>query len=202
MRSKQLSALLCVAIQATGFAQTLTLAQRVAQANENIELVIYSDGPRVALPRMLASTDIVVRGVIGEGVSQFTPDGQSITTTYTIANPTVLFSAKPTQVTRPGVVPRALTITLPGGTMPVGRLSATVRYANIIELKPGMNIIALLQDRGEKYIPAAGAGIFEMRQGRVAALASRPGAHEKFIGMAADDFANQIVAMRKDAIKK
>jgi hypothetical protein len=75
--------------------QEPTLAQRVEQADGNVEVVVIADGPPVALSRMLASTDIVVRGVIGEGVAQFTPDGQSITTTYTITNPTVLFSAMP-----------------------------------------------------------------------------------------------------------
>ncbi len=88
MRSKTLATLICTTFHATGFAQNLTLTQQVQQANESIEMVVHADGPRVTLPRMLANTDVVVRGVVGEGVSQFTPDGRSITTTYTLTGPT------------------------------------------------------------------------------------------------------------------
>jgi hypothetical protein len=189
-----------VTIQLSSFAPTLV--QRVEQLNENIEMVVRSDGPPVTLPQMLASTGIVVRGVIGEGVPQLTADGQSITTTYTITNPTVLFSATPTPVTAPGVTPRAVTITLPGGTLPVGRFSATIHYKNSPKVTGGMNVIALLQNREGKYVPAGGAGVFEVRQGRIAALSTRRGAHQQFSGMVADDFVSQIVTMRKNVQKK
>ncbi len=105
-------------------------------------------------------------------------------------------------MTRPGIAPRPLTITMPGGTVPVGRLFATIRYSDITEMKRGMDVIALLHDRAEKYVPASGAAVFEVRQGRIVALSDRLGEHEKFIGMAADDFANQIVTMRKNVSKK
>jgi len=179
-----------------------TLAQRVEQANESIELVIIADGPAVTLSQMIASTDLVVRGVVGEGVAQFTPDGQSITTTSIITNPTILFSAMPPVMTAPGVVPRPLTITLPGGTVRVGQFFATVHYVEVTELKRGMSVIALLQDRGGKYIPAAGAGVFEVNQGRVANLFARRGGHHEFSGMTADEFVSQIVTMRKNVPKK
>lgn len=92
IQSKQFAALLGVSIiQVSSFAQQLTLVQRVEQLNENVEMVAISDGPNVTLPQMLASTAMVVRGIIDEGVPQLTADGQSITTTYTITNPTVLF---------------------------------------------------------------------------------------------------------------
>jgi hypothetical protein len=182
--------------------QQLTLAQRVEQANASIELVVIADGTAVTLSQMIASTDLVVRGVVGEGVAQFTPDGQSITTTYIITNPTILFSAMPSAVTAPGVVPRPLTITMPGGTVPVGQFFATVRYAEVTELKRGMGVIALLQDRGGKYTPAAGAGVFEVNQGRVANLFARRGEHHEFSGMTADEFVSQIVRMRKNVPKK
>jgi hypothetical protein len=202
MGSKQFAALIGVTIQLSSFAQELTLVQRVEQLNDNIEMVFIADGPRVTLPQMLASTRIVVRGVIGEGVSHLTPDGQSITTTYTITNPTVLFSATPPQVTAPGVMPRAVTITLPGGTLQVGRFSATVRYTDGPKLTRGMNVIALLQNRKGTDIPAGGAGVFEVRQGRIAALSTRTGAHQQFSGMVVDDFVSQIVTMRKNVQKK
>jgi hypothetical protein len=189
-------------IQLSSFAQELTLVQRVEQLNENIEMVAISDGPDVTLSQMLASTGMVVRGTIGEGVPQLTPNGQSITTTYTITNPTVLFSATPLQVMAPGVTPRAVTMTLPGGTLPVGRFSATVHYADSPKVTRGMNVIALLQNRDGKYIPAAGAGVFEVRQGRIAALCTRAGAHRQFSEMVADDFVSQIVTMRKNVQKK
>lgn len=190
-----------VTIQLSSFAQELTLVQRVEQLNESIEMVAISDGPDVTLPQMLASTGMVVRGIIGEGIPQLTPDGQSITTTYTITNPTVLFSATP-QVTAPGFTPRAVTITLPGGTLPVGRFSATIHYKNGPKLTRGMNVIALLQNREGKDVPAGGAGVFEVRQGRIAALSTRTGAHQQFSGMVADDFVSQIVTMRKNVQKK
>lgn len=186
----------------SSFAPQLTLVRRVEQLNENIKIVAISDGPDITLSQMLASTAMVVRGIIGEGVPQLTPDGQSITTTYTITNPTVLFSSTPPQVTAPGVTPRAVTITPPGGTLPVGRLSATIHYENSPKLTRGMNVIALLQNREGKFIPAAGAGVFEVRQGRITALCTRAGAHRKFSGMVADDFVSQIVAMRKNVPKK
>jgi hypothetical protein len=181
--------------------QQLTLAQRVEQANASIELVVIADGTAVTLSQMIASTDLVVRGVVGEGVAQFTPDGQSITTTYIITNPTILFSAMPSVVTAPGVVPRPLTITMPGGTVPVGQFFATVHYVEVTELKRGMGVIALLQDRGGKYIPAAGAGVFEVNQGRVASLFARRGEHHEFSGMTVEQFVSQIVEMRKNRVK-
>lgn len=202
MGSKLFAALIGVTIQLSSFAQELTLVQRVQQLNDNIEMVFIADGPRVTLPQMLASTGIVVRGVIGEGVPKLTPDGQSITTTYTITNPTVLFSATPPQVMAPGVMPRAVTITLPGGTLPVGRFSAIVHYADSPKVTRGMNVIALLQNREGTYIPAGGAGVFEVRQGRIVALSTRIGAHQQFSGMVEDDFVSQILTMRKNVQKK
>jgi hypothetical protein len=182
--------------------QQPTLAQRVEQANGSIELVVIADGTAVTLSQMIASTDLIVRGVVGEGVAQFTPDGQSITTTYIITNPTILFSAMPPVVTAPGVVPRPLTITMPGGTVAVGQFFATVHYAEVTEVKRGMGVIALLQDRGGKYTPAAGAGVFEVNQGRVATLFARRGGHHEFSGMTADEFVSQIVTMRKNLPKR
>lgn len=182
--------------------QQPTLAQRVQQANESIELVVIADGSAATLSRMIASADLVVRGFIGDGVAQFTPDGHSITTTYIITNPTILFSAMPPVVTAPGVVPRLLTITMPGGTVPVGQFFATVHYAEVTEVKRGMGVIALLQDRGGKYTPAAGAGVFEVNQGRVANLFVRRGEHHEFSGMTADEFVSQIVKVRKNVPKK
>jgi hypothetical protein len=99
-------------------------------------------------------------------------------------------------------VPRALTITFPGGTVPVGRFSATVHYIDVTEVKRGMRVIALLQDRGAEYTPASGAGVFELRHGRIAPLSARQGAHQEFSGMTEDDFVSQIVRMRKNVPKK
>jgi hypothetical protein len=181
--------------------QQPTLAQRVQQANESIELVVIADGSAATLSQMIASTDLVVSGFIGHGIAQFTPDGQSITTTYSITNQTVLFSAMPPVATAPGVVPRPLTITMPGGTVPVGQFFATVHYVEVTELKRGMGVIALLQDRGGKYTPAAGAGVFEVNQGRVANLFARRGEHHEFSGMTIEQFVSQIVEMRKNRIK-
>ena len=193
------AAALVVAIPLSGFAQQSTLVQRVEQLNENLEMLVISDGPDVALSPMLANTAMIVRGIIGEGVPQLTPDGQNITTTYTITNAAVLFSATPPQVIPPGVIPRAITLTLPGGTLAVGHLSATITYRESPKLTRGMQVIALLQTRDGKYVPAAGAGVFEVRQGRIAALCTRPGDHRQFSGMVADDFVNKIVMMRKRA---
>jgi hypothetical protein len=202
MRSTQLAVLLVMTIHATRFAQDPALAQRVAEANGNIELDVMAGSPRITLSQMLASTEIIVRGVIGEGVAQFTADGHGITTTYAITNPTVLFSAMPSQVTVPGIVPRALTITLPGGTVPVGRFSATMHFHGVTELKQGTRVIALLQEYRGQYIPAWGAGVFELRQGRVVVLSSEQDANHEFSGLAADEFVSRIVTMRKNAPKK
>lgn len=102
------------------------------------------------------------------------------------------------QVIAAGVTPRAVTITLPGGTLPVGRFSATIHYKNSPKVTRGMNVIALLQNREGKYIPAAGAGVFEVSQGRIVALCTRAGAHQQFSRMVADNFVSQIVTKLKN----
>jgi hypothetical protein len=59
---------------------------------------------------------------------------------------------------------------------------ATVHYAEVTGVKRGMGVSALLQDRGGKYTPAAGAGVFEVNQGRVANLFARRCGHHEFSG--------------------
>jgi len=157
-------------------------------------------GPLVILrsPDIRANTDVVVRGIIGGGGAQLSADEHNITTTYDITNPKVAFPATPPQLGRPGVTPRALTVTLLGGTVPIGRFTATVHYHETPTVTRGMDVIALLWDRNGTYTPAGGAGVFEVREGRIAPLSGERGEQQKFRGMAADDFVSQIVTLRKN----
>ena len=69
------------AIEATGSAQGPTLRQRVETSNGNVHLEVTADSQALTLPDILANTDVVVRGIIGDGVAQLSADEHNITTT-------------------------------------------------------------------------------------------------------------------------
>lgn len=192
-----LSVMLSMCVCTEIVAQGPTLRERVARAGGDIEVTITGDGTVPTLSEVLVGTDIVVRASLGKSSASLSRDERNITTTYELSNQRILFSALPAQATRPGMIPRALTLTLPGGTVSIGAFTATVTYDDVPKLRPGMEVVALLRDVQGTFELAQRNGVFEIRDGRVVPLTRQASDGKKYEGVAADTFATQIVAMRK-----
>jgi hypothetical protein len=118
-------------IGTTAIAQNPTLRDRVASAHGSVQLHVNVDGPIVTTQQMLAETDVVVRGLVGPGVARLAKDERTIMTTYELVNPQVSFSKTTVPANQPGIVPRAISLTQPGGTVAIGEFTATVEYDDV-----------------------------------------------------------------------
>jgi hypothetical protein len=188
----------CVVVGTAAIAQNPTLRDRVASAHGNVYLHINVDGPIVTMQQMLAETDVVVRGLVGPEVARLSANERAIMTTYELVNPQVSFSKTAVQANRPGIVPRAISLTQPGGTVAIGEFTATVEYDSVPRPRSGMELIALLTDRQGQYFAAAGIGLFEVREVRIVPIGE--GAEiQRFRGMSRDAFLEEVVRLRKGA---
>jgi hypothetical protein len=178
-------------------AQSPTLRERVESQGGNIELHINVDGEVASVSQMLAETNVVVHGIIGQGVARLSSDERSITTTYELIQPRIAFSSSAVPVDRPGVTPQTIALTEPGGTVAIGRFSATITYDDSPRLIPGMEIVGFLTNRGGRYFAARRAGVFAVTQGHVQMLARHSGEQQRFAGMRVEDFIAEMVAQRK-----
>jgi hypothetical protein len=192
------AAIFCLVVGTAAIAQDPTLRERVASAHENVQLHVSVDGPIVTTQQMLAETDVVVRGLLGPGVAHLSADERAIMTTYELVNPQVSFSKTTAQANRPGVVPRAISLTQPGGTVAIGEFTATVEYDDVPNLRSGMELIALLTDRQGQYFAARGIGLFEVHEARIVPIAKARELRQ-FRGMAKDAFLEEVVRLRKGA---
>jgi hypothetical protein len=82
-------------IGAAPSAQRPTLKEMVNQAQPDVRALLVCSSPApLTFPQLLATTDHIVRAVVGRGVVRLSDDGHHILTTFEIRNQNVVFSGR------------------------------------------------------------------------------------------------------------
>jgi len=129
-------------------------------------------GPPPTVNDVLADTDVIVRGVLGEPKTYLSEDQAVILTDYPIIKPSILYQSTATRTLTPGLP--AITITLLGGTYTRNGLSFTTKHEALPLPDPGIEGLFLLTRVGDQYrIAGRYFGAFKTTNGRVANLAMK-----------------------------
>jgi hypothetical protein len=195
LRRTAVTALCLVLAGAVSTAQRQTLAQMVAEANNDINISVSVTSPAMSpFAEDLARTDYVVRATIGPGTSRLTDDGYSIDTTFELRNPRVLFARAVAQSSTAGPVPPPLVLSQEGGTVPIGGFKArvSVGHPNAAE---GMDLILFLRKFQGRYWAGHLGGMYEVRDGRVFPMDKGLGNLRPFEGMTVSAFQDHILSV-------
>jgi hypothetical protein len=178
-----------------------TLREQVQILQDSLSTEISSDSGPVKMDQIIARTDVLVRVTLGPSRSMLSADERDIYTTFEVVNPKILAGSISKTAPRPGEVVVPLTISVPGGTVPIGRFTATVRHNEMPALSPGMDLLVLLHREGDKYWPASDAAIFSVVDSKIVPLKRHAGEHQRFAGRDVESVSNELVGLKKNTSK-
>ena len=130
---------------------------------------------------LLADTDLIVRGVVGQPERAYLSDDQTeVYTDYDIHNPEFLYDSGLQRDAKPGVTPSAR-VTVLGGTVTVDGLSYTSIHDSLPALEPGTDCVLLLKRVGAGYLIARRySGAFRISAGHLLPLSSSVGLPSRY----------------------
>jgi hypothetical protein len=192
MRYLTVSAALSLSV-VTASAQGPTLKERVAQAQADIALTVTADAPPMPFAQVLDRTDVVLRGIVGNGVSSLSDDDADVSTTYTILSQQVLFSSSVMTSARPGSTVVPISFTNPGGTVQIEGFKATVTHTDAAKVRSGIEVILLLHNDHGTYRASGGTGAFQIKNSTIVPLVDEHGEHQSFAGAEANAFIADIL---------
>ena len=134
-------------------AQGSTIPEALAREGSSLERSVSAPSGNVPIERVLARTNIIVRGVVTQTRSYLSPDEQEVYTDYEIRNPSVLYRTDSIAVEKPGTVP-SITVTLLGGTVELQGLQFKSIHHALPALATGKEHILLLEQSGGRYFIA------------------------------------------------
>jgi len=159
----------------TVHAQQETIPERLSRLGRSI-----SSGPSIpsglgpTLDHILADTDTIVMGVVGEPRSYLSDDQMAVYTDYQLRNPAFLYQAALTGSTKPELP--TVTVTILGGTITMNGLSYTRKDEALPSLEPGTEGLFLLKRVGNRYhIAGTYYGAFRIAEGRLTPLTKAQG---------------------------
>jgi hypothetical protein len=145
---------------------------------------------------LVAHVDQIVRGIVGPAKPSYLSDNQQeVYTDYAIIDPVILYQAKVTTSTRPGVMPTA-TATIFGGTITIHGLSFTSTHDGLRALKPGVECLFLLERIGvHHFIVGKYFGVFRIRNGVLTELTDGRGIVPAYKDAPVNRVVEQILAL-------
>lgn len=130
-------------------------------------------GQAPTMESVLADTDVVVTGTVGEPRSYLSEDQRDVYTDYPVADAVFRYQSKLSPVATPGIPP-AVIVTQLGGTIMINGVSFTQKETALPPLQPGISALFLLRRNGGKHFIAGGYfGAFAIVDGRLRPLVSR-----------------------------
>ena len=103
---------------------------------------------------LLANTDLIVRGVVGQPERAYLSDDHiEVYTDYAIQNPMFLYDSSLQRDATPGAMPSAR-VTVFGGTVTIDGLSYTSVHESLRVLESGSECVFLLKRVGTRYLIA------------------------------------------------
>jgi hypothetical protein len=152
-----------------------------------------------SIEAVLARSDTVIRGTIGEGRTYLNEDETEVLTDYPIRQATVLFDAVSPQPSSTGAT---ITVTIKGGKVTIDGLSFTFWDPTLPALPVGRECLLLLKREGATYRLASGAyGAFAIINDRLLPITAKEGFAKEYKGSAtstaASEFIRRLRAMPK-----
>jgi hypothetical protein len=171
-----LSILALLAAAGVGAAYQGTVPERLAAAGRSlVGGTTVPSGPTPSLAQILANTDLLVRGFVGNGRSYLSHDQMEVLTEFVIQKPVILFERAPKVYLKPGPAD-VLTVVQRGGNVEIGHLT----YAEVHEALPALEsnseyLFMLKNVGGRYYIAGSFYGAFALKGGRVVPLVRKAG---------------------------
>jgi hypothetical protein len=180
-----LAVMALLGVSTRAYAQGETVLEAIARgASGRIRTAPSGKPPEVAT--VLRSTDLVVRGTLGEPQSYLSPDQRDVYTDYPLERPVVLFQKRQTASDKPGITP-AITVTQLGGTISLNGVKFTQTEDGLPPLKPGSEGLFLLTRINDRYwIAGTFFGAFGIVDGKLKTLTSMQSFAKEFDGAPAD----------------
>ena len=181
-----------------------TIPEALARHGSSLERSV-SGGCGAPHPRfrelLLATTDLVVRGVVRETRSYLSPNQQDVYTDYEISRPRVLYRSGSTSGGKPGM--DFITVTLLGGTIEVNGLTFKSIHHALPSLHSGEEHILLLRQSDSRFFIAGNYfGAFRVVHGRVEPSGEKAWFAQKYRGMPAAGAARALAAAAARAHRK
>jgi hypothetical protein len=151
-------------------------------------------GPDMA--RVLALTDTLVRGIVGEhGASYLSDDQRDVLTDYPILSLVVLYQEALALSDRPGLVGK-ITVAVRGGSAMINGVPFTAVYRGQPQLTPGTEYLLLLRKDKAKYrVVGDYYGVFGTVDGRFGPLFKPSTFAQEYVGLGIDAAAERMVPL-------
>lgn len=172
-----------------------TIPELLLRAGKSLSgLTTIPSGIPPTVSEILADTDMIVTGVIGEPRSYLSKDQKEVYTEYPIRKPVVLFQ------TESYAAAPAATVTLLGGAVTVNGLTFTSDVPALPRLPPGTECVLLLKRSGDEYrIAGEFYGAFRVVNGRIRPLTGKQGFAPEYRDAPAPQAIEDIVARARSA---
>lgn len=189
--------LLSVAMRAQVDRQTIPeILARGGESTSGMSMIPSGLAP--TMTAVLADTDVIVRGIVGEPRSYLSDDQFDILTDYPILNPVILYQPVTARSIDPAVRTPTITATLRGGTIKINDLTYTFTALALPSLEPGTEGLFLLKRVGNQFrIASAYYGAFRIADSKLIPLTRKQGFAQEYVGPPAAQVAEKLVIQRR-----
>jgi hypothetical protein len=151
---KSLTMLCLASLTSLVHAQLLTIPEELAKAGRSLSSgPTVPSGPAPSIDHVLAETDLIVRGVLGEPTMRLSDDQMDVYTEYPIRSAVIRHSVIPNSVLARQGSPMVVTVL--GGTITINGLTYTRAHEALPSLALGKEYLLLLKRVGDRYFLAA-----------------------------------------------
>ena len=177
--------------------QLATIPEQLAKAGRSLSSgASIPSGLAPTIDDILADTDLIVTGIVGEPRSYLSDDQMDVYTDYPILNPVVLYQSGvvASRVTNmPGII-----ATVVGGTVMIDGLTFTSTPEALPRLEPGSESLLLLKLRDDHYhLAGTYFGAFGISAGRLTPLTKKRGFASEYVNAAVPEAAKEFVGRRR-----
>lgn len=172
-----------------------TIPEALAQAGKSLSgHQTVPSGLPPSIDDILAETDTVVRGVVGEPRSYLSTDKREVYTDYPVRDLVFLYHAG--LYTTPGPTRASIVlVTVLGGTVNVGAYSYTFEAMALPPLTPGTECLFLLKRADDKYrVAGRYYGVFQLAHGKTSPLSKKQGFAPEFQDAPASTVIQEVVS--------
>jgi hypothetical protein len=173
MIALRIGVIVALSFVCTTIAAGQTIPQRAALADGDLHMGGQTDGPNVTLAELVTSSDLIVRGVTGQGRSSLSQDQMSIYTEFPIRVAEVIYARQPRKSRTPSLS-SLIVVRQVGGDIELGGKHAVLRDFTLPQIPAGTSGIFLLHQHDDGSYALAGDyfGAFELRGSQARPMAT------------------------------
>lgn len=194
--------LFLVALLTSIHGQLLTIPEELSRVGKSLSSgPTLPSGPTPAVNQILAITDIIVKGVLGNPTSYLSDDQMEVYSDYPLQDAVILYQVQESARPRTSQVP-AITLTMLGGTVTINGLTYTRRHEGLPLIPPGTECLLLLKQVGNRYyIAGSYYGAFRIVNGTLTRLVHSeefaPELNGASASAAEQDLVSRVASMRR-----